>query len=145
MNDICGCDNKVIISDAARPCITKREISEIIRQLDTYIAVTTGLESYETLLKTEQGKITQIIPREGIIRQTSPEGYRMSALKQLYLDVDEQTICSYRNIGIDQLFDNGEKIGIVKSNPLNFKITDTNDLKLFESILKKGFENIINS
>lgn len=136
-------NDKIIISDAARPCVTNREVKEIVESLGTYMAVTSGIESNETILKTENGEITQIIQREGIVRQTSPEGYRFSALKWLYLNCDEEIISSYRNIGIDQLYASGVKIGIVKSNPLNFKITTPDDLNLFESVLKQGFDNII--
>ena len=138
-------DDKVIISDAARPCITKRETIEIVKALDDYIAVTTGITSNETILRTENNEISYIIQRDGIIRQTSPEGYRFSALKWLYLNNTDQIVSSYRNIGIDQLSACGVKIGIVKSNPLNFKITTREDLLLFESVLKQGFQNIINS
>lgn len=138
-------DDKIIISDAARPCITKREIVELISALDKYIAVTTGIISNETILKTDNHVIAQIIQRDGIIRQTSPEGYRLSALKWLYINNTIEMISKYRNIGIDQLHASGAEIGIIESNPLNFKITTPYDLVLFDSVLKQGFDNIINS
>ena len=125
-------DDKIIISDAARPFVTKREIEEIVLSLDSHIAVTSGISSNETILKIENSEITQIIQRDGIVRQTSPEGYRLSALKWLYIKNNNDIISTYRNIGIDQLYASGVKIGIVKSNPLNFKITTPDDLKLFE-------------
>lgn len=136
--------DKVIISDAARPFVTKSEIEELINSLDTHVAVTTGLNSNETILKIEKNDVIQIIQRDGIIRQTSPEGYRLSTLKHLYLMANREIISSYRNIGIDQLHAEGVKIGIVKSNPLNFKITTPDDLLLFEAVLKCDFKKIIN-
>lgn len=138
-------NDKIIISDAARPFITRREIEDIIKSLDNYVAVTTGINSNETILKVEQNEIVQIIQRDGIIRQTSPEGYKLYILKWLYLLSNPEIVKSYRNIGIDQLFASGMKIGIIKSNPLNFKITTQDDLVLFESALKNDFEKIINN
>ena len=145
IKDIANDSDKVIISDAARPCITRREINDIVNLLDYYSAVTTAISSNETILKTVEGEINQIIQREGILRQTSPEGYKFSVLKWLYLNCSEEIITSYRNIGIDQLFASGMQIGIVESNSLNFKITTQEDLMLFESVLCRGFENIINT
>lgn len=141
---ICTATDKVIISDAVRPCISLREIADIINMLDTYEAVTTGVEIYETILKLENNTLTGIVPRDGVIRQTSPEGYKFSTLEKLYIQEKEDTISLYNNIGIDQLFKQGTPVGIVRSNPLNFKITTQEDLLLFETVLKQGFNTIIN-
>lgn len=137
LETICASEDKIIISDSVRPCIFVSEIEEVLKYLDTCIAVTTGIESYETILKVRQGEITEIIPREGLIRQTSPEGYKFSVLKDLYAIQDIDTIRMYQNIGIDQLYARGERIGIVKTSPLNFKITTQEDLFIFETILRK--------
>ena len=136
-------EDKIVISDAARPCITTREIKEMFVSLDTHIASTSGLECYETILKLENDKISQIIKRDGLIRQTSPEGYKFRALKWLYIKADADIINSYKNIGIDQLFASGADIGIVYSNHLNFKITTNDDLNLFETVVKNGFSSFL--
>lgn len=78
-----------------------------------------------------------IIQRDGIIRQTSPEAYLFSILKKLYIDTDIEKVKQYRNIGIDLLYSMGINIGIVKSTPLNFKITTQEDLYYFDSIIKR--------
>lgn len=142
---MCSENDKIIISDAARPCVSLREINDLIDMLNKYKAVTTGLECYETILKKENNTLKQIILRDGLIRQTSPEAYRFNVLKWLYIDASEDIVLGYKNIGIDQLFASGIEVGVVKSNPLNFKITTEEDLHLFESVLMQGFENIINS
>lgn len=49
----------------------------------------------------------------------------------------------YRNIGIDMLFKQGKPIGIVKSTAYNFKITTQIDVDIFESVLRLGFDNVI--
>ena len=143
LKDICDEDDKIIISDAVRPCITMAEIEGIVKSLDSHRAVTTGVEVYETILTLEGDAIVSVIPRDGVVRQTSPEGYRFSALLELYLDEKEEVIAQYQNIGIDMLFRKGVPIGFVKSNPLNFKITLPEDMYLFEAVLKQGFDKII--
>lgn len=139
----CCPSDKIIISDAVRPCVTTSEIEKVYQSLEHYPAVTTGVEIYETILKMEEGSISQIIPRNGIVRQTSPEGYLFSILNKLYILEAEEVIKQYQNIGIDQLLAQHYKIGYVKSNPLNFKITTQEDLQIFETVVKHGYENLI--
>ena len=143
LQDKCYDTDNIIVSDGARPCITHREIINLYSELQTHVAVTTAIESYETLLRVENGKIVDLIPRDGIVRQTSPEAYKYGILKQLYLCTDKEEIDTYRNIGIDQLLRKGEKISVVNSNVFNFKITTPKDLYVFEYVLKKGFDTII--
>jgi len=142
LQDKCSDNDYVIVSDGARPCITHREINELYIQLKDYKAATTAIPSYETILKTEEGIVKDLIPRDGIARQTSPEAYRYGVLKDLYLYTNDD-MDSYRNIGIDQLVAKGEKVSVVQSNIFNFKITTHEDLFMFEYVLKKGFDEII--
>ena len=139
----CDDNDKVVLSDAVRPCITSKEIEECFLKLDSFPAVTTGVEVYETILRTSNQELVDIIQRDGIIRQTSPEAYLFSILKKLYIDTDIEIVKQYRNIGIDQLYSMGINIGIVKSTPLNFKITTQEDLYYFDSIIKRGFEQLM--
>ena len=144
LQDKCYDTDNIIVSDGARPCITHREIEELYSELQTSVAATTAIDSYETLLRVGNGKIVDLIPRDGIVRQTSPEAYKYGVLKQLYLYTADNEIDSYRNIGIDQLVNKGEKVSVIKSNIFNFKITTPEDLYMFEYVLKKGFNTIIN-
>lgn len=143
LSKICNENDNVIFSDAVRPCITRSEIEEVLKELNVVCAVTTGVEVYETIIKQSTDGKTEIIPRDGVIRQTAPEGYKMSILKELYLEEPLSKVYEYKNIGIDQLVARGVPIKIVKSTPLNFKITTQDDLLVFETILRKGFNEVI--
>lgn len=137
----CNDKDNVIVSDSARPCITTSEIESIIESLSKFIAVTSVLECYETLLGIDNNKIDRLIARNGLFRQTSPEGYKFSVLKNLYINNDEQTIKTYNNIGIDQLLRKDIEIGFVKTTPFNFKITTEEDLILFECVAGYFFKD----
>lgn len=143
LSERCEPTDKVIFSDAVRPCVTLVEIESLLNSLDTYPAATTGVEVYETVLTLKENKISSIIPREGVFRQTSPEGYLFETLEKLYIHANKSAIAQYKNIGIDQLFEKGVEVAVVKSNPLNFKITLPEDIYLFEAVLKQGFKQII--
>ena len=143
LQDECSDMDNVIITDGARPCVTHSEIKALFEKLKTFKAATTAIKCYETLLKVEDDSVVNLIPRDGIARQTSPEAYKYGVLRQLYIDADAETVDSYRNIGIDQLAAKGEKVAVVPSNVFNFKITTPEDLYMFDYVLKKGFDTII--
>ncbi len=145
LRKFCASDDRIIFSDAVRPCITWREISELYTSLEVHCASTTGVELYETVLQTQNGELIDIKSREGLLKQTSPEAYTFNTLEHLYFDVEHQEIQKYNNIGIDMLFGQGKSIGIIKSTAYNFKITTQIDVDIFESVLRLGFDNIIKS
>lgn len=131
-------DDKIIISDAVRPCVSEKEINELLLALDKNDAATTFLPSYETIYSADDLYIKNRLGREGLIRQTAPEGYLFKTLKYLYNDQEKSTIASFKNVGIDFLISNGKKVGKVLSNPFNFKITTKDDIRLFETLVYSG-------
>lgn len=143
LKTICTPEDKIVLSDAVRPCITYREVRELLAKLEDYACVTTGVETYEHIMQTKDGSLSAIIPREGVFRQTSPEGYRFQTLAQLYLDTPIEQVREYGCIGIEQLIARGSSVGIVKSTPLNFKITTPEDIYYFDTVLKRGFDQIL--
>ena len=145
LKDYVDDDEKIIVSDAARPCVRISEIDKVLEALEQYNIVTTGVEVDETILKTQNNSLAEIIQRDGVFRQTSPEGYRFKILRKLYLEQSIDQIDKYNNIGIDQMFEKNENIGIIKCSPLNFKITTQEDIKMFEAVIEQGFEKFINS
>lgn len=143
LRDFCMGDDKIIFSDAVRPCITLHEVAELYASLNNHCASTTGVELYETVLHIQNDELVDIKSRDGLLKQTSPEAYTFEALEHLYFDVDYQRMLEYKNIGIDMLFEQGKPIGIVKSTAYNFKITTQIDVDIFESVLRLGFNNIL--
>ena len=143
LQDKCNPTDKIIITDAVRPCVKNSETNELIEKLNNYRVVTTGVEVYETILKTDGNEIQTIIQRDGILRQTSPEGYEYSVLKNLYLERNMNSILKYSNIGLEEAQKMNISIGIVKTSPLNFKITTPDDIYMFETVLRQGFEKYI--
>lgn len=142
MGNQCKPDDKIIVADSVRPCVSQRDVRNIIHELDNYEGATTGIECYETLFKSNLNMETDtIIPRDMLYRQTSPEGYKFHILKSLYLDANDITISSYKNIGLDVLHSMGKDVKIVKSTSYNFKITTNEDIELFKAMLLSGMLN----
>lgn len=144
LKSFCNNDDKIIFTDGVRPCVLQSEVKKIISNLDFFECVTTGIESYETLMNTQNdGIIEKMIPRNGVYRQTSPEGYRFDALEKVYNNKDISEIGEYSNIGVDQLLEKGIPIKVVRCSNLNIKITRREDIVLFENIVKSNLLNSI--
>lgn len=139
LENICKNSDKIIISDAVRPLIFERDIKNITFELNNYECVAMGIRCYETLFKSDSKMETKaIINRENLFRQTSPEGYRYSVLKYLYINIPKDIINSYKNIGFDQMIVLGKKVKIIASNSFNFKITTYEDIEIFKTIILSG-------
>ena len=131
--------DKVVVSDGVRPCILQHEIQGLLDALERYDCATTGIECYETILKSaDSGEAVDIISRSHLFRQTAPEAYRYVQLERLYLQKPQSEVERYENIGLDYLRAEGYTVGIVPSTSLNFKVTRREDILLLESVLASG-------
>ena len=81
---------KVLIHDGARPFISSQMISECIKALDTYDAVSVAVPSNETTFEVEEGEVRRIPDRNSLMRAQTPQGFRLhriiSGYKQLKND-----------------------------------------------------------
>ncbi len=126
--------DKVIIHDAARPCVSDELIDGCITKLDEYEGVIPVLPIKDTVYLSEDGKsIASLIPREKLIAGQAPEAFRLG----VYLKANERVLP-------DEIFKiNGStepavmasmKVGTIPGDENNFKITTKNDLERFIKI-----------
>ena len=71
---------RVLIHDAARPFLSPDLITACIRALDKTEAVLPALPVTDTLKKAEDGKITATLPRDGLYRGQTPQGFAFAAI-----------------------------------------------------------------
>lgn len=139
LKNLCQNSDKIIITDAVRPLVFNSDIKNITSELNKYECVAMGIQCYETLFKSDSKMETKaLINRENLFRQASPEGYRFSVLKYLYINIPIDVINSYKNIGFDQMIALGKKVKIIESNSFNFKITTYEDVEIFKTIIISG-------
>ncbi len=125
----------LLTHDAVRPFVTLRIIEENIDAAIKYGAVNTVIPATDTIVTSESGKIIDSIPDRRIIYQgQTPQSFRMSLLKNLYLDLSEEEkadltdackICVVRQT----------PVYLVKGEVSNLKITTVSDYKMAQAMV----------
>lgn len=127
----------VVIHDAARPVINTGLIERVILSAIENGCAISAVPVTDTLKMAVNGIVRNTFPRENFWRSQTPQAFRYEVLFECYekkLDeeavfTDEAQIAEYA----------GFVVSIVEGSEQNIKITDTNDFKLAEFLLKENY------
>jgi len=125
-----GCD-MVLVHDAARPAIPKSDILRLLKTLETEPAAALVYPVTDTLKVVKDGYVKKTIPRNGVYRALTPQGFKM----ETYRLVEEQP---YRDAPDEAwLFEKkGVPVAAVVAEGFNPKLTYRSELRLFEALLE---------
>lgn len=70
----------VLIHDGARPFIDSGTISRVVAGLEKHESVLPALPVHDTLKRGEAGLVSQTVPRDGLWRAQTPQGFRFGAI-----------------------------------------------------------------
>lgn len=128
-------DHIIITHDSVRPFVTLRILDENIDAAIQYGAVDTVISATDTIVVSEDGKVISSIPeRRKIYQGQTPQSFRMSLLKKLYFDLNEDEkavltdackICVVRNTPVH----------LVEGEVANLKITTVSDYKIAQAMV----------
>lgn len=138
--DLCGDDASVIVThDCARPFVSTRIIKDNIYNICHYDMITTSLPTIDTMLWSEDGEHCTSVPdRTKLWNDQGPQTYLVSDFLKYYALVPKEELPGYIEAG--KLYrSQNKKIGIVKGDRMNFKITNDIDLQYAEFLLERGF------
>ena len=110
----------VLIHDAARPFVSSKLITQVIKSLDNHEAVDIGLPIVDTI-KTYDGLI---IPRDKIYATQTPQGFHFDLIHDLH----ERATGEYTDDISLYLASGGKDLSVVHGDPKNKKITYREDL-----------------
>ena len=121
----------VLIHDAARPLVSPRLIDGVIGALqDGADAAIPLLPVADTLRKQESGKwIT--VPREGVLRAQTPQGFRFAAILKAHRDHAAHEVTD--DMALAELV--GLKIVAVPGEETNMKVTSAEDFAMAKGLL----------
>jgi 2-C-methyl-D-erythritol 4-phosphate cytidylyltransferase / 2-C-methyl-D-erythritol 2,4-cyclodiphosphate synthase len=129
----------VLIHDAARPFVSEKTISNVIAALSEKPAVLAALAVTDTLKRAVRDIVTETIPREGLWRAQTPQGFRFAAILAAHRKAAEQ--------GLDTFTDDaaiaewaGLDVAIVPDSIGNVKITTAEDLEVADRQLSLALE-----
>ncbi|RLV56588.1 2-C-methyl-D-erythritol 4-phosphate cytidylyltransferase [Aeromicrobium phragmitis] len=129
-------DCLVLFHDAARPFVTDRIIAECVDALrGGYRAVTTAIDSADTIVTVRDGLMTGSLDRSCLARCQTPQGFARTALVEAYSLADEDpSFTATDDASVVARYLPDEPIGVVTGDARNFKITDAVDLRIAEAL-----------
>lgn len=133
----CGKDtNLVIIHDAVRPFVSERIILENIRLAEKGGAVDTCIETFDTIIKTEdQLSLTSIPKRSSLMRGQTPQTFRYETILKAHEMAQEEKVANSPD-DCSLVLNMGQKVFIVKGEENNLKITTKLDLFIAEQLFR---------
>ena len=130
----CDIDTRyVVVHDAARPLVTPEVISEVVKNVKRFPAVTVGHPMTDTVKRCDKGSIvSETLAREKLWAVQTPQAFQVSELR-----------AAHKALGKAEATDdcmavelNGGTVKIVTNLRPNIKITTAEDLQAAGALLK---------
>ena len=125
----------VLIHDADRPNLTSDIISKNIVEATKSQAAVTAIKADDSMALTKEGTIDQYLDRTAVVRLQTPQTFSYALLYSSFLRTENPE--AFTDEGSLVAKATGTKATIVNGDPSNYKITNENDLKIFEQSRKK--------
>jgi 2-C-methyl-D-erythritol 4-phosphate cytidylyltransferase len=123
----------VAIHDAARPCLSKQSLNQVIEEATKHGAAILATPIRSTVKKVDPNskQIVETVSRDGLWQAQTPQVFRLDDLKRGYSALkgkptDDASV-------IEKL---GIPIRVVEGSETNMKITTKDDLRTVEGLLK---------
>lgn len=136
LQDKAQADDWVLVHDAARPCITRADIQQLVIELKTHpVGGILALASHDTLKQVDNMRISTTLDRSIIWRALTPQMCRYADLKNaLQYAATNQLAVTDEASALELM---GLIPKIVAGRPDNIKITRPEDLALAEFYLEQ--------
>lgn len=131
----------IITHDAVRPFIDYRIIEDNIKFSSKFDAVDTIIPAADTIVESLDGKVLSNVPvRDYLYLGQTPQTFKIKELMDTYTGLTEEE----KNILTDackMFVIKNKKVGFVRGEEYNMKITTMHDLKLASAILEVGLNH----
>jgi len=115
----------VLIHDAARPFVSRHDISNILTKLENHPAVLPAVRLADTLKREKNGMVGDTLDREGLWRAQTPQGFEFASILEAHRRQAGQNLTD--DCAVAEASDIA--VAIVESSENNFKITTADDVK----------------
>lgn len=126
--------DKVIIHDAARPCVTEQTITACLNALEKYEGVLPVLSMKDTVYESENGRICSLLNRSRLVAGQAPEGFLIGKYYRANLDLLPERILQIKG-STEPAVIAGMDVACISGDESNFKITTKEDLERFEQLM----------
>ena len=125
----------VLIHDADRPNVTSDMVSRNIFEATKSQAAVTAIKADDSMAIIKDGAIDNYVDRSSVVRLQTPQTFSYALLYSSFLRIEDPS--AYTDEGSLVAKATGTKATIVNGDPSNYKITNKDDLKVFEQSRKK--------
>ena len=137
LTDVPG-QRPVLVHDAARPCLAKRELDRLLACADEPDGALLAVPVRDTLKRADAaGRVQRTEPRDDLWQALTPQMFPLGALRTALAehsgsDVTDEAAAMERA---------GHRPGLVEGDPANIKVTRPDDLPLAAAVLAlRGWE-----
>lgn len=121
----------VLIHDAARPLVSRATIEAVIAELEKGAEGAVPMLAVADTLRRKEGKMWVTVPRDGLERAQTPQGFRFAAILKAHRDHAKEEATD--DVAIAMLA--GLAVEAVKGEEINLKVTTEKDFALAERLL----------
>lgn len=127
----------VLIHDAARPLVTKRVITQVIRETEIHRAAVVGVKVLDTIKREgSPGFYVETLSRDGLWAVQTPQGFQFTVLMDAH---DRARVDAFIGTDDASLVERlGIPVKIVEGDRRNIKITSRDDMEIVRKWLKRG-------
>lgn len=114
---------KVLIHDGARPFVSLQGIEAVLNALESRAGAFPALPVVDALWSVEDSRVSRSVPREGLWRAQTPQGFHFDAILAAHRDHSGEAADD-----VAVAVAAGLEVGVVDGAEENYKITTTADL-----------------
>ncbi len=122
----------VAVHDAARPFVDAATISRVLDAFERYGAAAAALPVADALRRGVDEWAGETTDREGMWAMQTPQAFARHALARAYARAEAPTDCAEAAVAA------GVKVRLVRGQPLNFKVTTSDDLAVARALAAAG-------
>ncbi|HEY2552289.1 MAG TPA: 2-C-methyl-D-erythritol 4-phosphate cytidylyltransferase [Streptosporangiaceae bacterium] len=135
-------DLNVLFHDAARPLVGQEIIAACVRALESYQAIGVAVPCADTIVEVSGPVMAGMQRREVLQRCQTPQGFRLSVIREAYqladADPSFSTSSATDDCGIVLRYLPGIPVAVVPGSERNIKITYPSDLTVAEALLRQA-------
>lgn len=138
LQEVAEPDDLVILHDGVRPLVSLDIISDlIVTAQKNGNAISSVPVIDQVVIKDEANTTTQSIPRDNLRIVTTPQAYKLELILRTYerAYIDGKAMSGTHSINT-LMHEYGETLYFSRGSDLNFKLTTTDDIYRFKSILE---------
>lgn len=131
-------DLVMLFHDAARPLVSARIISDTLKAMETFNAVDVAIPAVDTIVQCDAaGTVMESVQNRNLLwRMQTPQGFRQETIAKAYeIALMDSGFTATDDCGTVLRYLPHEKVGIVRGDEKNIKLTYADDLPLMEFLL----------